>query len=117
MDVKAELHDLQQKALLFATLEDRETRWNGGRWVERQCNDLDNRFNILRGFNEELKVELGAIITIVFDYCLYDCLEDEDWLQAMPTRFDGDINDVMRTLKHEGQVVRKVRDEGQVASR
>lgn len=99
MDLLAELQDLQQKAILFATMDDREKRWSGGRWVERQCKDLDNRHRILGGFDDKLEVELRAIITIVFDYCLYDCLEDQDWIAAMPNRFDGDLQAVMQGLK------------------
>jgi len=99
MDLIGELHDLQQKALLFATETDRDKRHAGGRWLERECYHLDNRYRIMDGFNEEAKIELSAIVTIIFEYMLYDCLEDPDWAEAMPTSYDGDLNAILQGMR------------------
>jgi hypothetical protein len=102
MNVIDELHDLQKKAMLFTLEPDREKRWKAGFWAEHQCNQLDNRYRILNGFNEEAKVELSALIKIIFDYLLYDNLEDPDWIMAMPDHYDGDIEAIVTGLRQEG---------------
>lgn len=102
MDMIGELQDLQRKVMLFTTEANREKRWQAGLWAEHQCKDLDSRYRILDGPNEEAKVELSAIIKIIFDYLLYDKLEDEDWIITLPDHFDGDIAAVLQGLRQEG---------------
>jgi hypothetical protein len=99
MDIIGELQDLQKKAMLFATETNRETRWKAGFWVEYQARQLDDRHRITDGFNEEAKVELGAIITIVFDFLLYDKLEDSEWIESLPDHYDGDLDGLVKDMR------------------
>lgn len=102
MDVIGELHDLQKKAVLFATETDRAKRWRCGFWVEHEAHQLDRKYNILDGLNQEAKVELSAILKVVFDFLLYDKLEDEDWILALPDHYHGSVSDVVTETRKEG---------------
>lgn len=96
-----ELQDLQRKVMLFTTVTDRQKRWRAGMWAESQARQLDRRYRILDGFNETARVELSAIVKMIFDFLLYDKLEDEDWIEALPDHYDGDIEQMVRQLRQE----------------
>ena len=101
MDLIGELQDLQKKAMLFTTITDRERRWNGGFVVEHQARQLEEQYRITDGNNEEAKVELAAVLTLVFDFLLYDKLEDSDWIEALPDHYDGDIDALVQGVKRD----------------
>ena len=100
MDVIAELKDLQQKAMIIAVDENKERRWGAGFWLERECETLNARHRILDGFNEAAKIELMAIISILFDIILADHIGDPDFAESIPT-YDGDIDALVQGLLHE----------------
>lgn len=99
MDIIAELQDLQQKAMLFATETDREKRWAGAHYVEAQLRALDDQYDITRRGTEQERVELGACLAVLFDFCFYDKLEDSDWIEALPDHYDGDLDKLVQEMK------------------
>lgn len=98
-----EIESLRQKLVNIVKMEDRETRAIAGKYLERECRNLDEEYNILdSSFDDDSAVELRAIVQVIFDYILFDDLEDKDWQGALPTHFDGDVDDIMKQLKlHE----------------
>ncbi len=99
MDIIGELQDLQQKAMLFATETNRELRWKAGFWLEAQVRAIDDKNRITDGFNNEAKIELSALLTIIFDMLLYDKLEDSDWIETLPDHYDGDLDALVKEMR------------------
>ena len=91
-----ELELLEQKAIVIMSITDRKKRQQGGMWLEHQCRNLDEQYRILNGLDTQAEVKLRAVLKIIFDYILYDALEDEDWQATMPESFDGDISELLR---------------------
>ncbi len=94
-----EIYALQEKMKTIVKMEDRDERARAGKWLENECRNLDDRYKILDGLDDVAIVELRAIVQIIFDYILFDDLQDKDWQGALPTHYDGDIASVMKTLK------------------
>lgn len=73
-----ELALLQQKAVVIAALEDRDKRHKGGLWLNDQCVRLDDEYRILGGLDREAEISLRAVLTIIFDFILHDCIEEPE---------------------------------------
>lgn len=90
-----ELRSLEQKAVAIAAITDRKKRQRGGMYLENECRKLDDQYRIIGGLDRNAEIRLRAVLQIVFDYILYDALEDEDWAMAMPDRFEGDVSEIL----------------------
>jgi hypothetical protein len=99
MRVIDELHDLEQKAIVISRLPNRDMRHKGGYMLESECRHLDSRYRVLGGLDSQAEISLRAVLQMIFDYILYDALDDEDWTVAMPSHYDGDIEAVVQGLK------------------
>ena len=81
MGKREELESLQTAAVTVAAIENREKRHKGGRFLESEARRIDDEYRIIGGLDPKAEVELRAVIKIIFDYVLHDCIEeaDEDW--------------------------------------
>ena len=81
-----EIESLRNKLTAVVKMEDRDKRALAGKYLERECRNLDDEYNILASpFDDKAAIELRAIVQVIFDYVLFDDLEDKDWQGAFPT--------------------------------
>lgn len=100
MRVIEELEALERKAILISKIPDRKLRHKGGLMLENNCRRLDEQYRVIGGLNPQAEVSLRAVIQIIFDYILYDMLEDEDWQTVMPESYEGDIEQALKEMKN-----------------
>jgi len=73
MTMQDEIKDLEQKALMISTFKNKEKRHHGGMYLHNEIKNFDDKYNILNTLlHTEAKVELMAVIAIVFDVILAD---------------------------------------------
>lgn len=96
-----ELESLQQAVLTAAAIEDRDERHKAGLFIEAGAQRIDDQYRILGGVDVETEVELRAVLKILFDYVLHDCIEDadDDWGVAMGVDERGDEDLIQQILK------------------
>ena len=100
MNVAEEVEDLLNKAMYFTAVTDRETRWNGALWIEAQLKAIDDEHGITRRAEDDpVRIDLMATLRLVFDFCLYDKLEDSDWIETLPESYDGDIDQLVSNMR------------------
>lgn len=98
-DKWTEINSLQEKLRTIVKMTDRDARARAGKYLENEARRIDEEYRILDGLDDEAAVELRAVVQVIFDYILFDDLEDKDWQGALPTHFEGDINRVMNEIK------------------
>ncbi len=93
-----DLLGLEQMALAGAKITDRKQRIGMGLGIDYNLRALDDEYRILNSVSlyNDRAVKLRAVIQIVHDFMLYDALEDEDWREALPDHFEGDIHAYLR---------------------
>ncbi len=98
-----EIESLRQKLVTIVKMEDRDKRALAGKQLEYECRSLDEQYNVLSNpLDDESAIELRAIVQVIFDYVLFDDLEDKDWQGALPTHYEGNINQKIKELQlHE----------------
>lgn len=96
IDDEIALHE--QAALMGAKISDRKERIALGLRIDYNLRALDDEYRILDQVSiyHDRAVKLRAVIQIVHEFLLYDALEDEDWQEAMPDHYGGDIHAYLR---------------------
>jgi hypothetical protein len=81
MGKRDELESLQRAVVTVAAIEDRGERHKAGRFLESEARRIDDEYRIVGGIDPDAEVDLRAVIKIIFDYVLHDCIEDadDDW--------------------------------------
>ncbi len=93
-----ELASLETIALAGAKIADRKKRIFMGMQLDYNLRALDTEYKILDSTSlyNDRAVALRAVIQITHDFLLYDALEDEDWQQALPDHYEGDVHAYLR---------------------
>lgn len=101
MSKRDELESLQKAVVTVAAIENREERHRAGRFLESEARRIDDQYRIIGGIDPDAEVDLRAVIKIIFDFVLHDCIEeaDEDWGVVMGVDERADESMIHQILK------------------
>ena len=100
MSRDADIRHLQELAVNISHIPDRKKRNAAGLWLEGEIDRVDKKYKIIDSpfVPDQAKVEFKAVIQILFDFILYDALEDDDWAMTLPSIQEAGIDpgDIVR---------------------
>jgi len=87
-----EIRRLSDAAIKIAGLGDRKARHQAGFWLDNELTAVDREYQILDSpfTPDAVKTDFMAVVKILLDFILFDCLEDDDWATTMKAEADLD---------------------------